>query len=93
MLPDDFQPGEAAEQMAVGLGLDVRAELAAFCDHHAAKGTTFKDWQAGFRTWLRNASKFGQRARAMAQGQHGQQANGNKHAGAAAAIFEGVLDA
>ena len=92
ILPDDFQPNETAQQMAAELGLDLQAELAAFCDHHAAKGTTFKDWQAALRTWLRNASKFGQRAVGMAHGRHGQPANSHKHAAAAAAIFEGVWE-
>lgn len=61
-LPADFQPDGTAEQMARDFGLDLFGELTAFSDFHAAKGTTFKDWQAGFRNWLRNANKFGQRA-------------------------------
>lgn len=60
VLPNDFQPDQTAETLAQELDVNVDNELAAFCDHHAAKGTTFKDWQAGFRTWLRNASKFRQ---------------------------------
>ena len=91
ILPDDFQPNETVRQMAAELGLSLQAELAAFCDHHTAKGTTFRDWQAALRTWLRNASKFGQRAVGMAHGRHGQQ-NTHKHAAAAAAIYEGVWD-
>lgn len=63
-LPADFQPDGTAEQIARDFGLDLFAELTAFSDFHAAKGTTFKDWQAAFRTWLRNANKFGQRATA-----------------------------
>lgn len=60
ILPTGFMPNETAEQLAGELGLDLADEQAAFEDHHAAKGTTFKDWQAGFRTWLRNSSKFRQ---------------------------------
>ncbi len=60
-LPVDFQPDGTAEQIAQDFGLDIFAEQTAFSDFHTAKGTTFKDWQAGFRTWLRNANKFGQR--------------------------------
>lgn len=33
-------------------------ELSQFRDRSAAKGTTAKDWQASFRTWLRNADKW-----------------------------------
>lgn len=80
MLPDDFQPNEAAQRLAAERGLDLVAELAAFGDHHAAKGTMFKDWQAGFRTWLRNASRFGQRAVGMAPGHRGQQSGGRNTA-------------
>ena len=68
ILPDDFQPNETAQRMAAELGLSLQAELAAFCDHHAAKGTTFKDWQAGFRTWLRNSAKYRQQARPGGRG-------------------------
>ena len=63
-LPSDFRPDSTAEQIARDFGLDILAEETAFSDYHSAKGTTFKDWQAGFRTWLRNANKFGQRATA-----------------------------
>lgn len=65
VLPDDFQPDDTALQIAKDFGLDAFAEQTAFSDFHAAKGSTFKDWQAAFRTWLRNANKFGQRAAAM----------------------------
>lgn len=68
ILPDDFQPNETAQQMAAELGLSLQDELAAFCDHHAAKGTTFKDWQAGFRTWLRTSAKYRQQARPGGRG-------------------------
>ncbi len=61
-LPLDFRPDSTAEQIARDFGLDILAEETAFSDYHSAKGTTFKDWQAGFRNWLRNANKFGQRA-------------------------------
>lgn len=60
-LPDDFAPNETAEQLSGELGLSLPDELAAFEDHHKANGSTFKDWQAAFRTWLRNSAKFAQR--------------------------------
>ena len=58
VFPDGFQFNERAEEMAKGYGLNVHKEFAAFRDHHIAKGSTFKDWDAAFRTWLRNAVKF-----------------------------------
>lgn len=56
--PDDFQPDDRAKAIAAGYGQNVFALKAAFQDHHLAKGTLFKDWQAAFRTWLRNDRKF-----------------------------------
>lgn len=63
-VPSDFTPDQTAVGIAASTGVDLEAELANFLDHHAARGTVFKDWQAGFRTWLRNAVKFGQRGQA-----------------------------
>jgi len=56
--PEGFNCNERAEEMAKGYGLNVHKEFAAFRDHHVAKGSVFKDWDAAFRTWLRNAVKF-----------------------------------
>ena len=67
VLSDDFAPNETAEQMANDFGLALADELAAFTDHHSAHGTTFKDWQAAFRTWLRNSNKFAQRQPGIAR--------------------------
>ena len=61
VLPDGFAPNETAVAMAAELGLNLAAEQAAFKDHHAANGSTFKDWQAALRTWLRNAARFARR--------------------------------
>lgn len=57
-LPSDFRPTEGHVNLASELGVDLRAEWPKFCDHHIAKGTTFKDWNAALRTWVRNAPKF-----------------------------------
>lgn len=88
ILPGDFWPNEAAEQMARDFGLSLADQLAAFQDHHSAKGSTFKDWQAAFRTWLRNSQRFGQRSTPMASSRHGQQGSTHKHAAAYATILE-----
>lgn len=61
VLPENFEPNETCLAIADELGLSVGAEKAAFADHHTANGSTFKDWQAAFRTWLRNAAKFARR--------------------------------
>lgn len=84
-LPADFMPNETAEQMAAELGLNLADEQAAFVDHHAANGSTFKDWQAAFRTWLRNANRFSRRPGSGGRAQAGSH---NKHSAAYAAILE-----
>ena len=38
--------------------LDIGEQIDAFVDFHTAKGSVFKDWNAAFRTWCRNAVKF-----------------------------------
>lgn len=52
-------------------------ELEKFRDHHTAKGSVMKDWQAAFRTWLRNADEW-----------RGRNGNGNRNGGS-----NGLLDA
>jgi uncharacterized protein YdaU (DUF1376 family) len=57
-LPSNFEPvlTEIAQQHADRLGPSRLAnELQRFRDYHAARGSTMKDWQAAFRTWLSNA--------------------------------------
>lgn len=39
--------------------VDAAELMAGFRDHHTARGTTRKDWDATWRTWVRNALKFG----------------------------------
>lgn len=56
VLADGFEPNESGLQAAAGLVL--ATELAAFRNHHAAKGTLMADWQAAWRTWVGNARKF-----------------------------------
>lgn len=58
-VPKDFSPNETSILRAKELGVDWKAELPKFIDHHSNKGTVGKDWDAGFRTWLANSIKFG----------------------------------
>ena len=55
---DGFEPDETGVSLARDTGLVISEELDAFKDHHTANGSTFIDWQAAFRTWLRNSQKF-----------------------------------
>lgn len=56
--PEGFAPNEGHQALAKELGLPLEAEMAKFRDHHTAKGTVFKDWDAALRTWLRNSVTF-----------------------------------
>jgi hypothetical protein len=38
--------------------VNVESETASFLDHHTAKGSTFRDWTAAWRTWMRNSQKW-----------------------------------
>ena len=58
-LPEDFEPDVACQRVADELGVSIRGELPAFIDYHRSKRSRFVDWQAAFRTWLRNANRFG----------------------------------
>jgi hypothetical protein len=67
--PADFEPNATCIELATELGVTlggIDGELARFEDYHAAQGTKFKDWQAGLRTWIRNAAKFAKRDQAVA---------------------------
>jgi hypothetical protein len=58
-IPEDFQPNAKHRALATELGIhDVASEREKFIDHHTARGTLLKDWDAGFRTWLRKARDF-----------------------------------
>jgi hypothetical protein len=59
-MPADWQPDKktVTEWPTKWPTLSLNAELEAFTDHHTAKGSTFKDWDAAFRSWCRNAVKW-----------------------------------
>jgi hypothetical protein len=42
-----------------GITVDLDAETAAMLDHHRGKGNLHDDWEATWRTWMRNTKKFG----------------------------------
>ena len=57
-MPAGFAPDDGHRAFAAEHRLDLGAEFEAFSDFHRAKGSTFLDWPAALRTWLRNAVKF-----------------------------------
>lgn len=59
-IPDDFEVSPRIMQLAAEKGWpDPRTELDAFKDYHLAHGSLMMDWEAAFRTWLRNSSRWG----------------------------------
>ncbi len=51
-------PGMRSWAVSNGVRVDLDRETSNFLDHHRAKGSTFKDWAAAWRTWMRNSVKF-----------------------------------
>jgi hypothetical protein len=66
-IPSDWEPRPEEQQKARELGVDCEAESAQFRDHYTAKGEARADWDASFRTWLRNAVRFGKGRQQPAQ--------------------------
>jgi hypothetical protein len=58
--PEGFMFNDKHKSIADGLGLNVNTEFIKFKDKALGKGWMYKDWDAGFRTWLNNAYEFKQ---------------------------------
>lgn len=58
--PDAFEVDDALRAWAAVNAPDVNLERETqrMLDHHRAKGTTFKDWRAGWRTWMSRAEEY-----------------------------------
>ncbi|WP_424140419.1 DUF1376 domain-containing protein [Roseomonas chloroacetimidivorans] len=57
-IPEGWRPGPEGEAYCRGKGLHLRDTFEAFRDHHRAKGTVLRDWDAGWRTWCQREVKF-----------------------------------
>jgi hypothetical protein len=57
-LPTAWAPNETHHKMAAEEGVDLEREVTGFRDHAEATGRVMLDWDAAFRTWLRNARAF-----------------------------------
>lgn len=57
-LPESWQPNDAHRALAAELHVDLAAQAERFRDHAEANDRRQRDWDAAFRTWLRNAPKF-----------------------------------
>jgi hypothetical protein len=58
-IPEDFEVSDRIVHLALKNGWpEPESELDAFKDYHLARGSLMVDWEAAFRTWLRNAARF-----------------------------------
>jgi len=60
-LPDGWVPSDRNIEDAMKRDFsteEINHEAEQFRNYHHAKGSTFKDWDAAWRTWLGNARKF-----------------------------------
>mgnify|MGYP000234527247 CR=1 FL=1 len=60
-LPDDWVPSDRNLADAASRGFskqEIDREAHQFRDHHLARDTRFRDWDAAWRTWLGNARRF-----------------------------------
>ena len=76
-LPDGWVPSDKNIRDAEAKGFsaaEIESEADRFRDFHTAKGSTFKCWDAAWRTWLGNARRFASRGMAgkASPGGHGQ---------------------
>lgn len=59
--PDSFKPTDAMRKWAADEGVPtdrMDRETMCFLDYHRSKGSTFKDWPAAWRNWMRRAETF-----------------------------------
>lgn len=62
--PEDFEISPEIKAWAKKTNApDPETQLESFRDYHQSHGSLFLDWEAAFRTWLRNAAKFDERQR------------------------------
>ncbi|QVQ51320.1 hypothetical protein J4H86_21260 [Spiractinospora alimapuensis] len=61
-IPPDFAATTLMRDWATANapGVDVDRETAAFIDHAHSKGRALKDWEAGWRNWIRKAAEWQQ---------------------------------
>lgn len=76
--PSVFEPSDSMKEWASSANpsLDLKVETEKFLDWHRAKGNSFADWDAAWRTWIRNSFKFNGNGAAKSSG------NGSKSTGA-----------
>jgi hypothetical protein len=54
-IPEWWKPNDVHRELARTEGVDLEVEVVQFRDHAQATGRVLKNWDAGFRNWLRKA--------------------------------------
>lgn len=80
-MPEGFAPTADHYALARSLNVNMDREFVAFSDYHRSKGSTFKDWSAALRTWLRNSQRWGNARRVTATNMDTRTANYSKGVG------------
>lgn len=57
-LPKDWRSNDSHASKAKELGVDLTFEEEQFKSHHLAKGSSFRNWDMAFHSWLGKAVKF-----------------------------------
>lgn len=57
-IADDWKPNTQHQELARDLGIPILHEVEKFRDHALANGRVLKNWNAGFRNWLRQSKDF-----------------------------------
>jgi hypothetical protein len=60
-LPEDFRPDLRVAHAAGMEQAEAQRQAALFRDHHRAKGTLMRDWNAAWRNWIRRVPDFTRR--------------------------------
>src|SRR5690606_16562033 len=72
LVPQDYRLSEGLKKWGEKKGWSVavmNGQIEPFVDHHMSKGNRMADWDAAFRTWMRNGEKFGKVAPSTPQRQ------------------------
>jgi hypothetical protein len=56
--PERFEISDDLCKWCLAQHTEANLHYEAFKDYHSSKGSRFIDWNAAFRTWVRNAAKF-----------------------------------
>jgi hypothetical protein len=81
--PQDFEITDNLREWAQAKapGVDLARETERFLDHHRAKGSTFKDWAAAWRTWMSRATQYGTNVTPLRTANGGRPAYATHHRG------------